>query len=768
MAQTETLQVRIDAAINAEGTLKQLRELKKLQRETVAGSAEFKKIEGRISDIADATKIAKNQSEDWIDSLKGAGGPIGMLGKGLDSITSSTNKFGLALKATGIGLLVALVGQLVMAFTSNEKAMKKLEPIMIAFEQILGGIFAALEPVFDMFIELAMQALPFLTKGIGILYSTLYGLFTMIKDIGVGAGKLLIGIFTLDTDMISEGMNQITGSISSGVDAVMKTYERFDEGTKETTKRQKKNLEEAAAAHAKYLADTKAAYDLAEKLRQADLEKIKAVALSNVKTEEERLAIEKKFAEDSYNSKKKLLEDTQKLYPKASKEYKDYTAQLILLEADYLNKKTEFINKGKELAQKAFQDEVKAAQDANKKKLEDLSNTFSLQKEKYGENSKEARAAQDEILKAQSDNLQKELALYQTKEQLTKEEIARVEDIKQAQKNLTTAIEIENQKRIKSDRDTAAKTLDDAKKVRDEQYNRDLEAAALNFELQNQIVQDKLAADELYFKQLEELYAGNKEKLDEIDRARLASQETYAQQEEQIRQRQVQLNLEAADASINALGAETAAGRAALVAKQVILAKELILEAKRTLTFAKGSLVRSKVAVAEGAAQTAKVGFPQNIPLLILYAAQAISIIKTVIDATKAAGDSGMGSTESAPAQARGTAVPKPRGMATGGIVYGPGSGRSDLIPAMLSNGESVINAQSTSMFKPLLSSINQIGGGRRFADGGMAMNFNSITPSSSITDIMSQTAPIKTYVVSSDITSQQMLDRNIKQRSTL
>lgn len=50
--------------------------------------------------------------------------------------------------------------------------------------------------------------------------------------------------------------------------------------------------------------------------------------------------------------------------------------------------------------------------------------------------------------------------------------------------------------------------------------------------------------------------------------------------------------------------------------------------------------------------------------------------------------------------------------FSTGGRVLGAGSGTSDSIPAMLSNGESVINANSTAMFSPLLSAINQLGGG--------------------------------------------------------
>lgn len=53
--------------------------------------------------------------------------------------------------------------------------------------------------------------------------------------------------------------------------------------------------------------------------------------------------------------------------------------------------------------------------------------------------------------------------------------------------------------------------------------------------------------------------------------------------------------------------------------------------------------------------------------------------------------------------------------LSTGGEVRGAGTGTSDSIPAQLSNGESVINARSTQMFKPLLSAINQAGGGVAF-----------------------------------------------------
>jgi len=55
---------------------------------------------------------------------------------------------------------------------------------------------------------------------------------------------------------------------------------------------------------------------------------------------------------------------------------------------------------------------------------------------------------------------------------------------------------------------------------------------------------------------------------------------------------------------------------------------------------------------------------------------------------------------------------PKAPKFAGGGAVQGAGSGTSDSIPAFLSNGESVMTAAATSMFAPLISPLNVMGGG--------------------------------------------------------
>lgn len=61
-------------------------------------------------------------------------------------------------------MFVAALGGLIAAFAQSEKATQKLQPLLIGFEKIFNGIFAAIEPVFDAFIDLATQAMPIVTK----------------------------------------------------------------------------------------------------------------------------------------------------------------------------------------------------------------------------------------------------------------------------------------------------------------------------------------------------------------------------------------------------------------------------------------------------------------------------------------------------------------------------------------------------------------------------------------------------------------------------
>jgi len=112
---------------------------------------------------------------------------------------------------------------------------------------------------------------------------------------------------------------------------------------------------------------------------------------------------------------------------------------------------------------------------------------------------------------------------------------------------------------------------------------------------------------------------------------------------------------------------------------------------------------------------------------------------------------------------------------ATGGLVNGPGTGTSDSINARLSNGESVINAKSTSMFAPMLSAINQAGGGVAIPHTKNNIFTPSSTSSSSVMDSEGiinainelNNRPVETYVKEVTITNSQNRADKLKRRTS-
>jgi hypothetical protein len=350
------IKVGIEIDVDAEPSIAQLKALKKELKNVAAGSEEFKRIYNEIDDLEDKIKSAKNTSSDWIDTLESAGGPLGALGGALNKLKLSTQSFGAALKATGIGLVVSLIAGLVAAFSQTEGSMKKLEPLLIGLEKIFGGIIEVMQPILDIFLELALKALPYVTSGIGKLYSAFVAFFTLISQAGQGVGKILKGIFTLDTDSITAGYEQLKGSWSKTVEAYDAGVQRFEEGTKKITKTQRENLKTQKDDADKALAEKLKRMEVEDKLDDARLAKLKAEAMETAFSEEQKLAVEQEFAKKSYDLKKKDLEDKQVLYKKDSVEYKAVEAEKIQLDADRLNQLKSF----SEQEQKIHDDNAKA------------------------------------------------------------------------------------------------------------------------------------------------------------------------------------------------------------------------------------------------------------------------------------------------------------------------------------------------------------------------------------------------------------------------
>lgn len=101
-----------------------------------------------------------------------------------------------------------------------------------------------------------------------------------------------------------------------------------------------------------------------------------------------------------------------------------------------------------------------------------------------------------------------------------------------------------------------------------------------------------------------------------------------------------------------------------------------LFDVSKAFTIAKAAL-----AMEEDIAAASSKGFPANIPLIAAAAAEGAQIISAIKSISLS--------------------------FAAGGFVSGAGTGTSDSIPANLSNGEFVTNAQATAQWRPMLEAIN-------------------------------------------------------------
>jgi hypothetical protein len=412
--------------VQVEQSITGLKQLKRQLKDTAVGSDEFKKLYQDIDDLEDKLKSAKNTSSDWVDSLENAGGPLGMLGAGLNKAKVSTQSFGGALKATGIGIVVALVSGLVAAFSENETAMKKMQPLLDGLKKIFQGVFRAVEPLFNTMVDLATSALPYVAKGVGTVYSAMMAYFAFLKNAGGGALDILEGIFTLDGDKISSGMDKVKGSFGKATDSFKDSMKAFNAGTKELTKSEKDALKEIADA--KKIASEKEA-----ERKRKELEK-----------EKERIAKEKELRKQANDElialEEKKFEELRDLKAKTDKEKLDLQYQRDLDEINLLAEKGKNTTNLRLDLDKIY--EIKRAELKDKTDKEDEAK----------EKEKEDKAKEDKLLGIQLDLDNEAISFDEKKQRITDRETILLND------NLLT----ENQRtKIKSDATNARMQLED-------------------------------------------------------------------------------------------------------------------------------------------------------------------------------------------------------------------------------------------------------------------------------------------------------------------
>jgi hypothetical protein len=276
------------------------------------------------------------------------------------------------------------------------------------------------------------------------------------------------------------------------------------------------------------------------------------------------------------------------------------------------------------------------------------------------------------------------------------EDVAKLRDkFKKAQEDLDAKTEEE---KLTLQRERAIAELDALKTTEEEKRQLLLDINALYDQKEAELAETKRLAKE---------EKDNAERAKEFDAITKANEEK-AKAEEELQNRITQSKFDALNAIMSITNSETALGKAAFIAKQLLAGKEMLAEAKNTLGRISLRASEATVATAAGAANTAKVGFPQNIPLLIGYAAQAVGIIGAI----KSAVSTAKGSIGSAGA------------------------------------GGSVPNIQSPRNASAAAPSFNIVG------QGGTNQLAESIGSQ--------EKQPVKAYVVSSDVTSAQSMERNI------
>lgn len=204
---------------------------------------------------------------------------------------------------------------------------------------------------------------------------------------------------------------------------------------------------------------------------------------------------------------------------------------------------------------------------------------------------------------------------------------------------------------------------------------------------------------------------------------RISLEREAADLREEALEREIELENEAREAREEkllgiaaALGMQEKMEKILFIANQKRRIEEMIEEAKATLSRITMKVSESTVATAQGAAETAKVGFPQNIPLLIAFAAQAAGILSAVKSAADAAKSVVSSST--------------PSGGGGGGGVGGD-SGGAPSAP--------VFNVVGAAPENQLAETIGE-----------------------------QQDRPIKAFVTSQDVSTQQALDRSIEDESSI
>jgi len=411
-------------------------QLQKLADEGQAGTAEFEKLRKKLDDLNDAQEKVAFQAGQFDDQLAALPGPIGQVGGAIKGFNEGLNKFSLGFKLAlgAITLIVGAIAAFRESLSRTEEGQAKLNKITEAFEKIMNGVFAVIEPVAMALADLLAglleneKVMKVLSTTMGVLAGTftavlnvgkslagfivnnLVNSFKTLVGVATGAGKVLKGVFTFDLDLIKEGVSQVGDTVKTGftsfVDNVKTTAKgigqgvvdgvkvgmeagskAFTAGTKRLTEAEKKAAEERKKKNAE------AAKKAAEDAKKIEEQKAKDLEAANKVITEAYLATLEDRDKEIYKRGQKLNEDILAL------EKAGFTDRTAVLEA--YNKDVAAINA------KFDEDEAKKAEEKKQKERDAQKAAF-----------EEATLANENRTAALEQRYNREIALINEKEKM--------------------------------------------------------------------------------------------------------------------------------------------------------------------------------------------------------------------------------------------------------------------------------------------------------------------------------------------------------------
>lgn len=755
---TKTMQNQIKQEKEQEGSLRSLRaELSNLTSEYDAMSeaerkgAKGEELKNKINEVTDALKGAEEETQRYYrnvgnyknaiieaananipfveqinqmvtalgglkDYFSGVKGEMVAVSAGTSGLTKVLKLLKVALVSTGIGALVVALGSLVAWFTKTQKGVETANKIM-------GALGATINVIIDRASKLGSALVNLFTgnfKKAGEDAKAVFsGIGKEIADETKQAWKLAEVLNEIDKKEVMLSMSRAANRAEieklkkAADDQTLSTQERIKAAEK-AAEIEKKDLNVQTQLAEARLANTLGFTKMTGEVRKL-MEQIKAgdvtadEVIGKLGLSESTIEDLKNFR-DQFNELQELMEDS----------YGRQTEQQNTLNSI----RQEGADKAKEAKQKELE-AVRAAEDAmlalvkdkREKARKEVELTYSRQIEdlkislKQEENlTVKARQAINDQIKAleqqksmelqklSDEELQKEIdnrtKLISLQLESVREGSEQEYQLKMQQLDAQRTAELANKELTEQMKqaivDKYNKQMDDLLTQREQEIS-EKQQEAVRVRLENEIMQmQQSGASELEI--LQEQASQKLELLNSI-------QQQEGESEQEFLNRKLQANQEYLDAKQAISDKEVEIEQVKFQAIETITsglssAFETLGENNKTFAILSKTLALAEIAIntgkalAAGIAQAQSVPFPANLAAIATTVATILSNIATATKTVKSAK------------------------FATGGLVTGPGTGTSDSIPAQLSNGESVMTARATSMFAPLLSSFNQMGGG--------------------------------------------------------